>query len=733
MTKRFNYRANFLAKQCLSGRYLALSAVSVLVLAALGAACSSESASARNTGGASGNPSTGGQNPGPGPGPGPNPGPGDPGPGLDIGGSKGPGSLTNEAFPAEPIIDTESNPPINPSEFAVFANPDDFSPGGVCVFEPHLSDANGPGAVFPKNWLRPRFRWTAPAGPTLWEIRLKAGSQKNDLVIYTRRTQFALPKENWEQIAKAVYDPITVTIRGAGPSGMVGARGDFRVINVLAGGSLVFWATTSSVVQQGSSRLLGFTMGDEAVVETLRAEQVTGINGIVQGNGRDLRGESVSSAVTGIPAGAPRCIGCHTATPDGTAVAFTDDYPWNQIVASVEQGTAGTVPTYVSAGARELMKMPFLGASTMLPGPWMNGDRTLITTMGRRSNYIYVDYSNKPEPLQHDLIWIDLQTTATIPSSATLPAAEGAPGAPPWPDDFYSGSPRDEAMKMREQAILAAKGTGWGVLATEPSGSISNPNASHDGTRIAYTVSESSVDGHPDWHNNTADIKILTLSGPRAAATGGTPLMGASSPQFLEYYPAFSSDDAFIAFTRAPAPSNLNRCRQGVNNCQNSPASLGENPDGPYYNRKGEIYVVRSTGGEPHRLRANDPVACSGETSPGVLNSWPKWSSTFREEGGKRYYFIIFSSARSYPGQFNLQPTMYTPPIETKSSQLYMGVLEEDIATGALTSYPALYLWNQGYLATGVNQEAVPLMTSNLTPAWEDFEIPEVPPVIIPR
>lgn len=378
--------------------------------------------------------------------------------------------------------------------------------------------------------------------------------------------------------------------------------------------------------------------------------------------------------------------------------------------------------------------MPFLGTSTMLSAPWKAGDRTLITTMGRRSAYVYVDYSTtKPEPVQHDLIWLDLQTTATIPSTTPLAAAAAPPSTPPWPDDYFSGSPRDEAMKMREQAMIAAKGTAWGVLTSETS-SISNPNGSRDGTRIAYTISESSVDGHPDWHNDTADIKVLSLTSPRAAAGAAAPLQGASDPGFLEYYPAFSSDDAFIAFTRAPAPSNLNRCRQGVDGCTNPPAGLGANPDGPYYNRKGEIYVVPSSGSTtPHRLRANDPVACSGETSPGVLNSWPKWSSAFREQGGKRYYFIIFSSARAYPGQFNLQPTSYTPPIETKSSQLYMAVLEVDIASGAVTSYPAVYLWNQGYLATVGSEQAVPLMTSNLTPAWEDFTIPEVPPVIIPR
>ena len=59
-----------------------------------------------------------------------------------------------------------------------------------------------------------------------------------------------------------------------------------------------------------------------------------------------------------------------------------------------------------------------------------------------------------------------------------------------------------------------------------------------------------------------------------------------------------------------------------------------------------------------------------------------------------------------------------------------MSVIEQDIATGALTSYAPIYLWNQNYLATGP-ESYEELKTANLTPAWEDFSIPSVPPVII--
>lgn len=635
--------------------------------------------------------------------------------------------LNPNAFPSDPILEEG----ITVDAIEVFSDPEQFLPG-VCVFEPHLSDANGPGALYPMNWLRPRFRWTGTGSETLWEIRLTAESQNNTLRVYTNKTEWLMPVELWKKIASGVLDDTTVTVRGHGPNGITGMRGTFRITPALAGGAMVFWGTSSSVVQPGSSRLYGFTMGDEAVVDVLRAEQVDA-SGILQANGRDLRGESQSSAIAGIDPGAPRCVGCHVSTPDGAAMAFTDDYPWNMAIASVEEGSTGSPPSYVSVGARELLKMPFLGTAAMLPTPWLEqGDRTLITTMGRRGtsmDHIYINYGDKPEPTVHDLIWIDLQANVTIPTQ--IPAAEGCAGAPPWPDDCYTGSPRDNAAQEREQAILAAKGTAWGVLYSDPSGSISNPVSSHAADRIAYAVSESSVDGHPDWHNNTADIKILSLTGPRTAGTA-TALAGASSPDYLEYYPSFSPDDLFIAFNRAPAPSNKSRCRQGVESCENDPASLGENPDGPYYNRKGEIYIVPSAGGEPHRLRGNDPVACSGETSPGVLNSWPKWSSAVREYEGKNYYFVIFSSARAYPGQFNLQHTDYTPPIETKSSHLYMSVVEHDPETGALTSYAPIYLWNQNYLATGPDAYEE-LNTANLTPAWEDFSIPEVPPVIIIR
>lgn len=661
------------------------------------------------------------------------------GDGIDLTPGDGDGDFiipmpNSHAFPDEPIFEGG----LDATAAAAFENPDDFTPG-VCVYEPHLSDEKGQGALYPINWLRPRFRWTGSGSETVWEIRLTAASQESDMRVYTTDTEWIMPREIWESIASGIQDDITVTVRGSGGSGLVGMRGNFRVTPALAGGAMVFWGTSSSVVAAGSSSLYGFTMGDEAVVDTLEASQVQSINNVIGATGADLRGDKAGDAVAGFEPGAPRCIGCHSATPDGAAMIFTDDYPWNIGIASVAEGTTGASPDYVTEGARKFMKMPFMGTGAMLKAAWDTGDRTLIATMGRRADHIYINYGyNEPpryEPLVHDLVWLDLQTTETY--TDTLPAATGVTGDPPWAVD-YTGYERAEAATARDAEIRTAEGVAYGVLATE-TGSISNPAPAKTGLRIAYSVSESSIDGHPDWHNNTSDIKIVDLTSARAASGAGVPLAGASDPGALEYYPAFSPDDAFIAFTRAPAPSNSSRCRQGnptVHNdkdsptCDNYALDLGENPDGPYYNRKGEIYLVSSAGGEPHRLRGNDPVACSGEVSPGVLNSWPKWSSAVREVDGKNYYFVIFSSGREYENQFELTPTDYTPPISTKSSQLYMSVVEHDPATGEIISYAPIYLWNQNYLATGPDTYEE-LKTANLTPAWEDFSIPQVPPVVV--
>ena len=106
------------------------------------------------------------------------------------------------AFTATPLLDEG----VNMADIAPFQASDDFRSGSLCVVEPQLSHDDQHGALFPRNWLRPRFRWTSSGGETLWEIRMHSESQPDDLRAYTRSipgkpdNQWLVPKEVWKKM-----------------------------------------------------------------------------------------------------------------------------------------------------------------------------------------------------------------------------------------------------------------------------------------------------------------------------------------------------------------------------------------------------------------------------------------------------------------------------------------------------------------------------------------------------
>ncbi len=214
------------------------------------------------------------------------------------------------------------------------------------------------------------------------------------------------------------------------------------------------------------------------------------------------------------------------------------------------------------------------------------------------------------------------------------------------------------------------------------------PTWSHDGATIVYTSVATAnggaiVNGRPA--NGPMDLYAVPYNGK--AGGNGTPLAGASDPATNEYYPAFSPDDQYIAFV--------------------SLAGTGQT-----YNSGGdEMDIVPAAGGTATRLNANDPPACSGAKSPGVTNSWPRWSpsvETVAALGNRKYYWIVFSSTRpDFTSGNGGLPQLYISPVVVD-------------ATGAVTTYHSLYLWNQSPTA------------ENHLPAWDVFQIPPVPVTAIP-
>ncbi len=599
------------------------------------------------------------------------------GPSLNLGGSFPQGTPDKPAptcskdcpdFPEDPILDTTGDVALPDDVAALFGEPSDGDTGsGPCVLEPPIAVGDAPGALFPANWLRPRIRFEPAGDEDVFEIRLTTAREKHELVAYTTNTTWTVPRDVWKGVAQNVHmEPIFVTVRALSsksPGKPSKTRGSFQIAPVNARGSLVYWAATSQEVNPDTSKLVGFSVGDEGTLDALSVMQV-GNRDVIAPTGVELRKTPDANAVK--DPGHVQCIGCHTSTPDGEAVAFTDLWPWNGLVASIEEETVGEQPSYVTDGAARLLGQPWLGMMTMSPGQWTEDRRIVVSSYSKRKTAQGGDVGFDLIPQGKDgIAWFNLAADVDVP----FKAGDSAP---------------------LNAAIEDAQGTAWGLvsLVGETRAALA-PELSQDGKRLVYTSADVSQDGRIGAGNSAVDLHEVPFNDGKGGAVKA--IEGASEAGIAEYYPALSADDRFIAFNRAPLDA----------------ASV-------YYRKDGEVYVVPSDGGDAVRLAANDPVACSGQTSPGVINSWPKWSPSVIEHEGKNYYFLVFSSGRSYPGQSELPESPYSPP-DRRMSQLYMAALVEDVETGKVESFDAVYLWNQDPA------------WSNLTPAWDVFQLPPIP------
>jgi hypothetical protein len=541
-------------------------------------------------------------------------------------------------LPATPILDGAA--PANAA--TTFGDPSSGNAsGGPCLVEPEI------GALFPSNWLRPRFRVKAPAGQDVFEIRLHVPNQANDLVVYTDGLSagWKMPKDLWSALAAHSQDlPITVTVRGASKAGGApsrGTTGDIRIAPAGASGTLVYWSTagmTNGQPKNGDTMLSGFTVGDESVVTVLKPDQAQQL--IKDQGGNVLKKES----------NPPRCIGCHTSTPDGAFIAYNDFYPWNAVLAAgkaTATAAVGAQPDFLRAGGWNAITQPWMGLTTFSRAHWSDGDHQMIAGLGT---------TNMDADPNAQLAWFDLESTAT----GTKPAE----------------------LKGKAFDILPRTGDPRGAAA---------PVWSHDGSFIVYTSTDSEKSGR--LGTGVADLYRVPFNGRAGGAA--TPIAGAAEATQAEYYPALSGDDKLIAYNSIPQDV-ASKTHTAIGNVGS------QSWDGMYAQPATEVYVVPAAGGTPTRLAANDPPACAGAASPGINNSWPKWSPQPVTYNGKTYYWLIFSSWRDGARAANMTPI----------AQLYMtGVVQDE--TG-ITTHGAIYLWNQ------------PADTSNHTPAWDVFQIPVV-------
>lgn len=584
-----------------------------------------------------------------------------------------------EDFPAEPIL-VEGAPADAPARFG---DPSNVTPeNGPCIAEPP------DGALLPWNWLRPRIRWVGKSG--LYEVRIETARQKYPLVAYTTKSEFYIPLAIWkgdeegvsQGLARNNYEEeIVVRVRGLGASGGVpaGSSVSFRTAAIDAGGSMVYWANVQSqasdspAVGDKAGWLMGFSVGDEGVVEALRV--------------LDVAMETRTYAAQKKPVA---CIGCHSATPDGGAVAFTGFWPWNGSIAGVTEADRGQPPAYLTPSGAVAIQQMWLGAWTFSAGQWADGWRIAVASYG--ANVLGWPDGDQNKTNQDNLLWMNL--------------AAAEPAIVPTQD-----------WEVRQIWTPTAAGKALGIVArTGDSRAALMPDFSNSGRQLAYTSSSTSLDGRIGEINDT---DIYSVAFNNGAGGESKPLDGAAQKDVAEYYPNYSADDRFVAFNRIAKVSSI--VKPGVWGFENH----------LYYRPESEIWIVPTTAevgaapgevtqGKAIRLRANDPDQCSGKSSPGLLNSWAKFSPRVNQVQEKTYYWLIFSSTRDTPPEQRAEiPDPRFKPVETLYSRLFMTAFT--VEDGKVTTYPAVYLWNQ--------EED----SNNLTPAWDEFQIPEVPPPIVPR
>ncbi|HEY3495564.1 MAG TPA: hypothetical protein VGK73_12795 [Polyangiaceae bacterium] len=575
-------------------------------------------------------------------------------------------------FPADPII-VEGTPATAPTQFGTPG-----SAAGPCVAEP------ADGTLFPHNWLRPRIRWTGNS--QVYEVRVHTARQANDLVVYTNKTEYYIPREIWSGVAGGSQglarnnyeEDIVVTVRGPNTAG---TSVTFRTAAVDAGGSMVYWASvktqTSESPADGDAAgwLMGFSVGDESVVEALRVLDV-------DAQIRSYAAEPKRGA----------CIGCHTSTPDGEAVSFTTFWPWSGSIAGITPENRGQIPSFVTPSGLTAIQQMWMGAWTYSPGQWTETRKIAIASYG--ANDIGWPDGDMNKTNRDNLLWMNIATT----TPATVPT---------------------QAWEVKQNWTPMARGVALGILPrTVDTRAALMPDFSNSGSTIAYTSSSNSLDGRIGEINDTDIYTVPFNEGNGGPATA---LAGAAQQGTAEYYPNYSADDGFVAFNRiANVESIRNPSGQGFANHL-------------YYRPESDIWVVAPGGsasagpnetseGGAIRLKANDADSCNTLVASrrGALNSWAKFSPRVETIAGKTYYFLIFSSTRDTPEsqRVTVSDPQYAPN-ETLYSRLFMAAFT--VEGGVVTTHPAVYLWNQDETS------------NNLTPAWDEFKIPDVPLPADPR
>ena len=187
-------------------------------------------------------------------------------------------------------------------------------------------------------------------------------------------------------------------------------------------------------------------------------------------------------------------------------------------------------------------------------------------------------------------------------------------------------------------------------------GYATHPNWSPDGAWLAYS-SCAGAHASEDWRAFDCDLRLLEVQS--GDAWGADVSLSVAPPGHSHYYPEFSPDSQWVAFTRSTAGADS------------------------YDEPTAELMVVPQTGGRPILLAGANSL-------PNATNSWPRWGPIVGDIG-----WLAFSSRRPYALQ------------TSGTHQVWVtGVDLAEVAAGRDGSAPPVWLPGQS------------TSTSNHTPAF---------------
>jgi hypothetical protein len=329
------------------------------------------------------------------------------------------------------------------------------------------------------------------------------------------------------------------------------------------------------------------------------------------------------------------------------------------VLASGQPGamTLGMAPTFLGGGGYKAFIQPWVGITTYSQNHWKDGDHIAVAPLGS---------NNDDTDQQPGLAWFDLENPTLLPSG--------------------------------QNPYTMLKGTAWNWIYAPAKGAYAAaPSWSHlNKDFLVFTMTSKVKSGRI----GTGTAHLYQVNYSKTAAGAATAVPGLDDKNaYAQYYASLSFDDAYLVYDQVSA-ATANATHADMNKSDKS----GSTWDGMYMQPATELFVAPVAGGPGVKLLANSPPMCPGQpTSPGINNTWAKWSPEVSTANGNTYYWLIFSSWRQGALDSNGSPI----------AQLFMTAIVKP-EVGPIQTYPAVYLWNQ------------PAKVSNFTPAWDVFKIGSV-------